>query len=185
MGNLVANLLQFSRHGRDEASTVDLRQELDKAVELVHHHLRKRRIDVVQQLAPNTPTVYADRQKLRQVFLNLLTNASDAMPRGGTLTLCTATATLDNGVPAVRIDVTDTGVGIPPMYLDKVMDPFFTTKDEGHGTGLGLAICRRIVQEHSGTLRIRSEVGKGTTLSVVLPLKTDTNVKGLRAVDSD
>ncbi len=85
MTDLVANLLQFSRRGRDEASTVDLPQELGKAVELIHHHLRKHLINVVQELDPNTPTIYADRQKLRQVFLNLLTNAADAMPEGGDL----------------------------------------------------------------------------------------------------
>jgi two-component system, LuxR family, sensor kinase FixL len=177
MADLVANLLQFSRRGRDEASTVDVPQELSKAVELIHHHLRKRLITVVQELDSDTPTLYADRQKLRQVFLNLLTNAADAMPQGGTLTL--RTATVDSGVPAVRIDFVDTGVGIPPEYLGKVMDPFFTTKEEGHGTGLGLAICRRIVQEHKGTIEIASEVGKGTTVRLILPVKTGTNVKEL------
>ncbi|MBY0527680.1 MAG: PAS domain S-box protein [Gemmataceae bacterium] len=180
MGELVASLLQFSRRGEEKISTVDLRQELGKAVELIHHHLRKRLVTVVQELAPDTPTIYADRQKLRQVFLNLLTNAGDAMPRGGTVTLRTARAALEGGEPAVRIDFSDTGVGIPAEHLEKVMDPFFTTKEEGKGTGLGLAICRRIVQEHQGTIQISSEVSKGTTVCVVLPVRSGANVKSIR-----
>ncbi len=119
MGDLVANLLQFSRRGDDQISTVDIRQELAKAVELIHFNFRKRLINVVQEFAPDTPTIYADRQKLRQVFLNLLTNASDAMPQGGTLTLRTAPATLDNGKPAVLIEFADTGAGIPAENLEE------------------------------------------------------------------
>jgi PAS domain S-box-containing protein len=180
MGDLVANLLQFSRRGQEQISTVDLCQELTRAVELVYYHLRKRRITVVQEFAADTPTLYADRQKLRQVFLNLLTNASDAMPEGGTLTLRTAASTLEGGKPAVQIDFQDTGVGIAAEHLDQVLAPFFTTKEEGKGTGLGLAICRRVVQEHHGTLEVQSQVGQGTTIHIVLPVKDGTNVNRLR-----
>jgi PAS domain S-box-containing protein len=182
MGNLVANLLQFSRRSREEISTVDVRQEAIGALDLVQHHLRKRQITVVQELAADTPVIYADRQKLRQVFLNLLTNASDAMPQGGTLTVRSQPDTLEDGTSAVRIEVADTGLGIPREHLDKVLDPFFTTKEEGHGTGLGLAICRRAVEEHRGTIRIDSEVGRGTTVILVLPVRNGTNgdrVRGL------
>ncbi|HXG08488.1 MAG TPA: PAS domain S-box protein [Gemmataceae bacterium] len=182
MSNLVANLLQFSRHRREEISTVDIRQEVIQAVELVQHHLRKRQIAVVQELAADTPIIYADRQKLRQVFLNLLTNASDAIPEGGTLTLRSRPDTLEGGEAAVRIEVADTGVGIPAAHLEKVFDPFFTTKEEGQGTGLGLAICRRVVEEHHGTIRIDSEVGKGTTLILVLPVRNGTNGDRVRGV---
>ena len=180
MGELVANLLQFSRRGDGQISTVDIRQELTKAVELIHHHLRKRLITVVQEFAPQTPTIYADRQKLRQVFLNLLTNAGDAMPEGGTLTLRTAPATLAQRQADRAIEFADTGVGIPAENLERIMEPFFTTKEEGKGTGLGLAICRRVVQEHHGTIQIDSEAGKGTTVRIVLPVKNGTNVERLR-----
>ena len=180
MGNLVSDLLQFSRRGREEVSTVDVRQELVKAIELIHHHLRKRLITVVRELAPDTPTIFADRQKLLQVFLNLLANAGDAMPQGGTLILRTAPASLESDAPAVRIEFSDTGGGIPAENLEKVMDHFFTTKEEGQGTGLGLAICRRIVQEHHGTIQMLSEVGKGTTVRIVLPVENGPNVKALR-----
>ena len=184
MGELVANLLQFARRGDGQTSTVDIRQELAKAVELVHYNLRKRLISVIQEFAPDTPIIYADRQKLRQVFLNLLTNASDAMSKGGTLTLGTASALLDNGKPGVLIEFIDTGVGISAENLTQIMEPFFTTKEEGKGTGLGLAICRRVVQEHNGTIQIASEVGKGTTLRIVLPVKNDGNVERVRGISS-
>src|SRR5262249_5443023 len=156
---LVANLLQFSRRGGDELTTVDVRDELLKTLELVQHNVRKRSISVVQQFTPETPTIYADRQKLRQVFLNLLTNACDAMPHGGTLTLFSGPDSTPRGDAACRIDFCDTGVGIASEHLDKVLEPFFTTKEEGKGTGLGLAICRRVVQEHDGAMKLFSEVG--------------------------
>jgi signal transduction histidine kinase len=116
------------------------------------------------------PLIPADHQQLRQVFLNLLTNASDAMPQGGTLTLRVAGGALDTGTPAVVLEFADTGLGIAPEHLPKVMEPFFTTKAEGKGTGLGLAICKRIVQEHHGTFSLASAVGKGTTVRIALPL---------------
>jgi signal transduction histidine kinase len=182
MGELVANLLQFARRGDGQISTVDIPRELTKAVDLMDHNLRERLIRVVQEFATDTPTIYADRQKLRQVFLNLLTNASDAMLQGGTLTLRTALTTLDNGKPAVLIELADTGEGIPAENLIRIMEPFFTTKEEGKGTGLGLAICRRVVQEHRGTIQIASDVGKGTTVRIVLPLKDGANVERVRGV---
>jgi signal transduction histidine kinase len=180
MGDLVANLLQFSRRGADELSTVDVRDELFKTLELVQHYLRKRVITVVQEFAPDTPTLYADRQKLRQVFLNLLTNACDAMPQGGTLAIRSGPDTTPQGEAAGRVEFSDTGAGIPPEHLEKVLEPFFTTKEEGKGTGLGLAICRRVVQEHCGTMQIVSEVGKGTTVRIVLPVTQGANVGRLR-----
>ena len=146
----------------------------------MQHHLRSLQIAVVQELAQDTPIIYADRQKLRQVFLNLLTNAGDAMPQGGTLTLRAAPASLKNGKPAAVIEFVDTGVGIPAEYLEKVMESFFTTKEEGKGTGLGLAICRRVVQEHHGTIQILSEIGNGTTVRLVWPVQNGTNADPLR-----
>lgn len=180
MGELVANLLQFSRRSDAQHSTVDIGAELAKALELIHFNLRKRLIRVVRESANDTPTIYADRQRLRQVFLNLLTNASDSMPNGGILTLRTGPTALDNGKQAVLIELTDTGVGIPAENLERIMEPFFTTKEEGKGTGLGLAICRRVVQEHGGKIEIDSEVGIGTSVRMVLPTKHDHNVERLR-----
>ncbi|MBC7816489.1 MAG: PAS domain S-box protein [Planctomycetaceae bacterium] len=182
MSNLVANLLQFSRRGQRQMSSVDLAEELVKSLELIGHHLRNRRVNVLQDFSPDVPIIQADRQQLRQVFLNLLTNASDAMPTGGTLTLQTNLDTLSDGKCGVVIKFADTGVGIPAENLSKVMEPFFTTKEEGKGTGLGLAICRRAVQEHGGTIHISSEAGKGTTIRIALPVGNGTNVDHFRGL---
>lgn len=180
MAGLVANLLQFSRAGRDQVSTVDVAQEVLKTLELVGHHLQNRRVRVEPEFAASIPLIQADRQQLRQVFLNLFTNASDAMPGGGRLVPRVRRGLLRGDEPAVVVEVADSGVGIPPELLSRVFEPFFTTKEEGKGTGLGLAICRRIVEQHHGTLEVESLVGKGTTVRLTLPVRPDTNVAGLR-----
>jgi signal transduction histidine kinase len=182
MARLVANVLHFSRSGKEEVSSVDLSEEIDRTLDLMHHHLKKRGIEVRQEIGPGHVRIVADRQKLRQVFLNLVSNAGDAMPGGGVLTLRVSHGPSEGGNPTVQIDVSDTGHGIPPDVLPKVMDAFFTTKEEGKGTGLGLAICRRIVQEHRGTIRLESHPGKGTTVHVILPVTSEANVAHLRAI---
>jgi signal transduction histidine kinase len=167
MGNLVTNLLQFSHRSQKQVSTLNIREEIEKTIELIHYHLRQNNIQVVREFAPEVPEILADRQQLRQLFLNLFTNASDAMPKGGTLTIRVAAQTEEN---KILIEIADTGIGILPEILPKVMEPFYTTKPEGKGTGLGLAICRRIVQEHQGTLNVSSEgiPGKGTKIRITL-----------------
>jgi len=168
MRDLVANLLQFSRRQSNQISSINLCEEIDKTLELVVGHLRNHRIEVQQRCSRDVPMIRADRQQLRQVFLNLMTNAADAMPDGGTLTTLSDVETDPPG--HVLIQITDTGTGIDAESLEHVMEPFYTTKTEGKGTGLGLPICRRIVQDHGGTLNITSEVGRGTTVSVILPV---------------
>ncbi|HEV3142984.1 MAG TPA: ATP-binding protein [Gemmataceae bacterium] len=179
MGNLVANLLQFSRQSQDRSSTVEISQELGLTLALVQPQIRQKRIQILEDFHAAAPTIFADRQKLRQVFLNILTNAVDAMPEGGKLTLRVAPVVLLDQ-PAIEITFIDTGAGIPKEFLLKVMEPFFTTKPEGKGTGLGLAICRRIVQEHNGQIEIQSEVGMGTTVRLVLPVSDGQNTSQLR-----
>jgi len=168
MASLVENLLQFSRRGHRQISTVDLHAEITNSVEFVHYYLRTRRIEVVREFADQLPTVQADRQQLRQLFLNLLTNASDAMPEGGKLTVRADLTQLEE-MEAVAIEFADTGEGIAAENLEKIWEPFFTTKPEGKGTGLGLAICRRIVEEHGGTIEIESRTGCGTTVRMLFP----------------
>lgn len=178
MGNLVTNLLQFSRRSQKQISTVDIREEIEKTIELIHYHLRKNNIQVIREFAPEVPGILADRQQLRQLFLNLFTNASDAMPKGGTLTIRVAAQTEEK---KIFIEIADTGTGIPPEILPKVMESFYTTKPEGKGTGLGLAICRRIAQEHWGTFDITSEgiPGKGTKVRITLSSTDPGNSIGL------
>jgi PAS domain S-box-containing protein len=175
MGSLVANLLHFSRHSQPQISSLDVREEVDDTLILIQSHLHNHRIGVMREFAPEVPLVHADRQQMRQVFLNLLTNASDAMPQGGTLTLRVGVGMLAAGTPAVVLECTDSGVGIAPEHLERVGEPFFTTKGESKGTGLGMAICRRIIREHSGTLELASELGQGTTVRVLLPVPNEAN----------
>jgi two-component system, LuxR family, sensor kinase FixL len=168
MGGLVANLLQFSRRSQRQVSAVDVCEEIQRAQALIQYLLRNRSIAMKCEFAADVPVISADCQLLRQLFLNLFTNASDAMPQGGTLTV--RVRALGTPPEFVLIEVADTGAGIPPEILTRVLEPFFTTKPQGKGTGLGLPICRRIVQEHRGTLEIASTVDVGTTVSITLPV---------------
>jgi PAS domain S-box-containing protein len=169
MASLVSNLLLFSRRSHQQTSTVNLAKELENSLEFVSYHLRSHRIEVETDFAEDLPTVQADTQQLRQVFLNLLTNAGDAMPDGGTLTVRAKQQVLETAAKAVMIEFSDTGFGIEPENLPKLWEPFFTTKPEGKGTGLGLPICRRAVEEHRGSIDIESLPGVGTTVRIVLP----------------
>jgi signal transduction histidine kinase len=113
--------------------------------------------------------IQADRQQFRQVVFNILTNAADAMPSGGTI-IVTAEPRKLGDAPGIALEFTDTGTGISKEDLPKVTEPFYTTKPEGKGTGLGLAICKRITEEHNGIFEIESEPGKGTTIRVMMPI---------------
>lgn len=167
MSTLVSNLLSFSRRTSRQLSRVHIEQEIDSTLDLIFYHLRKNKITVTKQVTAREPFVMADNQQLRQLFLNLFTNASDAMPEGGQLLIkiCEAGKKNEN----IRIEIQDSGCGIAEADLSRVMDPFFTTKVEGKGTGLGLSICRRIVYEHHGSIHILSELNRGTTISISLP----------------
>lgn len=173
MGKLVGSLLEFSRRGHQQVSTINIGVEIAKAIELIEYYLRSRRIDVIQDLEADLPTNQADRQQLRQVFLNLLTNASDAMPSGGKLVVRTRNARGETGIKGVSIQFIDEGTGITPENLKKMWEPFFTTKHEGKGTGLGLAICQRVIEEHRGRISIESRLGEGSTVTIFLPSTTE------------
>lgn len=175
MASLVSNLLLFSRRSHQQISTVNIDEELKNSLEFLDYHLRSNGINVATEFASDLPTVQADTQQLRQVFLNLLANASDAMPDGGTLTVRAKCQALETGGRAVMIEFSDSGIGVEPENLPKLWEPFFTTKPEGKGTGLGLPICRRTVEEHRGTIEIESLPGKGTTVRIVLPA-TETEI---------
>ena len=136
MAKLVGNLLQYSRRNQQQISTIDVYQEIENTLDLIEHHLHNHQISVVREFADAIPPLHADNQQLRQVFLNLLTNAIDAMPQGGTLTLRVAAGRTEHGAGAIVIEFADTGTGIKPEDLLKVWETFFTTKDEGKGTGL-------------------------------------------------
>jgi signal transduction histidine kinase len=171
MGRLVAELLHFSRRSQPQISTVDVRQEVGNALQFMQYHMRNRGIEVVQEFPTDPLMIQADRQQLRQLFLNLLTNASDAMPEGGALTVRISAGRLNNAAAAI-IEFIDTGMGIAPENLNRVWESFFTTKPEGKGTGLGLAICRRVAHEHGGTINIFSQPDRGIRVQIRLPAKS-------------
>ncbi len=173
MATLVKNLLQFSRSAPAQRSTLNICDELNSSIELIDYHLRSRSIEIVRQFS-SVPCCQADRSQLRQVFLNLLTNASDAMPNGGKLYL----RTLFEADRGIIIEFEDMGIGMPAENLQNIWEPFFTTKPEGKGTGLGLAICRRAIDHHDGKIEIHSELHKGTTVRITLPANNNiTNGK--------
>lgn len=167
MASLVTNLLQFTRRNYRQVSTIDVADEILKSIDLISYYLRNRRIEVSTQFADSLPAIHADRQQLRQVFLNLMTNASDAMPEGGCLTV---RAHVDVALESVLVEFIDNGEGIAENDLRKIWQPFYTTKPEGKGTGLGLPICSRIIEEHGGQISLQSKLGKGTTVRVALPI---------------
>jgi signal transduction histidine kinase len=176
MAALISNLLVFSRRNHKQISTLDLGEELMSSLDFIQYHLRSHKIDIATDCAPDLPSVQADRQQLRQVFLNLITNASDAMPEGGTLTIRSFAGVMAGGRSAVVVEFSDTGTGIRTGDLPKLWEPFFTTKPEGKGTGLGLSICRRTVEEHRGTIEIEAGPTRGTTVRITLPA-TDESIE--------
>jgi signal transduction histidine kinase len=128
-------------------------------------------VRVVTELSSDLPAIMADGDQLRQVLLNLVTNALDAMPERGQLSVHTHAVCHAQGRAAVQIGITDTGVGIRGEDLRHIFDPFFTTKGPWQGTGIGLAICQHIVTAHKGSIEVQSETGQGTTFLITLPVK--------------
>jgi two-component system NtrC family sensor kinase len=176
----VRNLLDFTRKDKPVFTTVAIGDILESTLRLVSNELNLAGVEARVEVAPGLPKVHGNPRNLQQVFLNLFLNSIQAMPDGGKLTV---RANVQEG-DLLRIDVSDTGVGIPPENLGKVFDPFFTTKEPGHGTGLGLSVSYGIVEKHKGRITVESKVGEGTTFSIFLPLKAEErNAVSLAAGD--
>ena len=161
---IVRGLLDFARKRSRRAKPVDLHTLLDNVIAVVQKHEVFRKVTIELLADPNLPQVDGDQDQLTQVFVNLATNAAEAMPNGGKLTISTRTA----GVDRVEISFRDEGVGIPEEYRSRLFTPFFTTKPVGKGTGLGLPIVYGVVKMHSGDLRVDSTVGQGSTFTIIL-----------------
>jgi signal transduction histidine kinase len=162
---LVRSLLDFSRQSVPEFWEVDLNEIVDRSYDLGIHSAEMQNVRVLKELSPDLPKIVADFGQIQQVCTNLIMNAIQAMPSGGTLTI----STLSEG-EQVLIEVTDTGVGISHDNMKKIFTPFFTTKKDQKGVGLGLAISYGIVQRHQGKIDIISKEGEGTTFRVFLPI---------------
>ncbi len=162
---IVNNLLNFSRTGAAELVTLDLNGVLEETLTLVQHPFRTAHVNVIKNYTSQLPPVLGSSTRLQQVFLNLFMNARDAMPGGGMLEVRTGAR---NG--SVEVEVTDTGMGIPPENIHRIFDPFFTTKASGRGTGLGLSVSYGIIKEHAGKVDVRSTPGKGTSFRLEFPV---------------
>lgn len=163
---IVADLLNFARQQEVLAQDTDLHALLDQSVESVRHQLTFAELKIVRNYDPQVRIIQADPAQLQQVFVNLLNNAAEAMEEPGTITITTRWL---NG--QVEISIADTGCGIPEEHMGKLFTPFFTTKPSGKGTGLGLSIVYGIVKMHRGQITVQSEVGKGTTFTILLPTR--------------
>ncbi len=168
---ILRGFLDASRFPSPVRRPVQVNALIQEVLTLVSPGINRQRIQVVTALDPELPEILADADQLRQVFLNLITNALDAMPAGGQLSLLTRPVATGDGLEAVEVEMGDTGVGIPTEDLRRIFDPFFTTKGPGQGTGLGLAVCQRIVKAHKGAIEVNSEQGKGTTFRMTLPVR--------------
>jgi two-component system NtrC family sensor kinase len=166
---IVNNLLNFSRTSGSEIGDVDVNKVIADTLALLEHQFRVAKVEVQNALAPKLQPIQGNPGRLQQVFLNLFLNAKDAMPGGGTLRVSTM-----NG-ESVSVCVSDTGSGIAPEHIQRIYDPFFTTKNapregQARGTGLGLSVTYGIIQEHAGKIRVESHPGSGTTFTLDFPL---------------
>ena len=169
---IVEHLREFSRQTKPHLESLDVNQAVQDALMITGQQLLDHNIKIVRRLSEGLPDVMGDSNQLEQVFLNLISNARDAMEtiEGPKELTVHSMLTEDLGSPSVLVSVKDTGVGIPEEDLDKVLEPFFTTKSVGKGTGLGLSLCFGIVEAHGGRLEIESQPGKGTEVKVLLPV---------------
>ena len=164
--NIVNNLLNFSRTGdATEFTELNISRVLDDTLQLLEPQLRGNQIEIVRGYDHDSPQVFGNSGKLQQVFTNLLLNARDAIPAGGSIKI----STLPADDHSLTIEVSDSGIGIAPENVAKIYDPFYTTKGVGRGTGLGLAVSYGIVQEHSGHISVESTPGHGTIFRITLP----------------
>jgi PAS domain S-box-containing protein len=166
--DIVSNLLAFSRKPKLEFSAVNINDLLEKSILLSKYKLTLQNIRIKTDMYPKIPEVLGDFNQLQQCLLNLIFNAADAMPDGGSLTMDSAFFP-HKGL--VEIKVTDTGRGIAREDLSQIFDPFFSTKKEGKGLGLGLSVVYAIIDRHKGSISAESTPGKGTVFTITLPVK--------------
>lgn len=163
---IVSDLLDYSRVSKEkEKCLLDVNSLLEKVLPFISGDIKSLNIEIIFEKARRVPQIMGSPDRIQQIFLNLLTNACHAMPKGGILSLKTSVD--DN--KGVIVTVSDTGVGITREEINKIFEPFYTTKEASKGTGLGLSIAYRIVREHGGTIHAESEPGKGTKFVVCFP----------------
>jgi len=174
---IVKGLLDFSRQTKLDQEPTEVNKLIHSTIAIMENQALVKGVSIKFNPGDNLPMVTLDRNQIQSVLLNMIINALDATEPGDTITIYTATglSASDSGQKGVEITVADTGCGIAPENLDKLFDPFFSTKEVGQGTGLGLSVSYGIVQRHGGTMRVQSEVGKGTRFFIWLPVEKQQN----------
>jgi two-component system NtrC family sensor kinase len=166
---IVKGLLDFARQSKLEPQSTDLNELVTATIPLVANQALVKGVLFCFDAGPNIPLRTIDRNQFQSVLLNIIINALDATQAGGHIDITTRLV-LSEGRKGIEIGIADTGHGIPPEHLEKIFDPFYTTKEVGKGTGLGLSVSQGIVERHGGAIRVQSRVGKGSTFTIWLPL---------------
>ncbi len=167
---IVRDLLGYARQTDSVLEQTHVNAAIESVLPLAKRRAEMHQVTISSRLDPSLPSILADVSQLKQVFINILNNAIDAMPQGGEVEVSTREVTANGIGPRVEIAFQDQGVGIPAEHLSKIFDPFFTTKEAGKGTGLGLPITKRIVERHGGSIEVTSEEGRGTRFTIQLPV---------------
>jgi PAS domain S-box-containing protein len=183
--SIVGNFLALARQRPPERRRVALNEIVREALDIVAYPLRMDGVDVVVDLDPELPILVGDPHQLHQVVLNLVTNAQDAMRGMEGPKMMVVSTSFDRATRRVRVEVSDTGPGIPGEVRPRLFEPFFTTKPQGQGTGLGLPLCQGIVENHGGTIEAESEEGKGALFRVLLPLELKRDAELETAAGAD
>ena len=166
--DIVRGLLNFSRQNEPQKTLSELNGVLRRALDLTRNQATIHRVGIREEMDPALAPLVIDPNQIQEVAVNVIVNAIDAMPEGGELAVRTRAARHEAAAWA-ELEISDTGCGIAAENLDHIFDPFFTTKQTGKGTGLGLAVSYGVVAEHGGQIRVASEPGRGTTVTVRLP----------------
>lgn len=168
-GQVVKNLLEFSRTERPFLRHLDVTEVIEKTIRLIRNQVMVAGIQLEKQIADDLPPIKGKRQDLEQAFLNILMNGLQSMPEPGILSI----RACHGPEGYIRVDLSDTGVGIKPSDMNHIFDPFYTTKEAGRGTGLGLSLVYSIIRTHGGYIEVKSEIHQGTTFSIYLPVAND------------
>jgi signal transduction histidine kinase len=176
---IIRGLLDFARQPESEKKLTDINKIVKDTLLLIEHQASMKNVKILTELNEQLPMITVDSNQIQEVFMNIILNALDAMPDGGLLTISSDSLPSFGGAGVgsivdgryIEIKFTDTGCGIPEENLNKLFDPFFTTKKVGEGTGLGLFVSHGIIEEHNGTIEVQSEIGKGSTFVVKLPVE--------------
>jgi signal transduction histidine kinase len=168
---LINDLLSFARPSKPNVAPENVNDVVENIARILETQAKEKGVVILREFGENLPKIWIDREQMKQVFMNLILNAIQAMREGGSINISSRSISRNGAEPAgdfVQVEIRDTGVGIPEENLQHIFDPFFTSKDEG--SGLGLAVSHQIVQEHGGFVTVESQVGKGTAFFVHVPV---------------